>query len=231
MDKRLKVLIALVACAGAALLALGASRATGEDLKALIVLAVLGVLAERYSVGLFKSYVSVGAVAVLIAAVVSGVWGVALVAPCAVLGGGLRTQLAWYKRVFNLGTYLVSGAAFVGIFRAFGYNALPGEWPQVLAPALIGALVNFAINSALVATAVGLSERRSVAGVWKENYLWLLPQYLVVGLAAMSAATAYEMIGLWGFAVFAAPVLGIRHAYSVGARKPSPADVPLPKAA
>jgi len=231
MDKRLRTVIGLVAGAGAVLLALGLSQATTNDLKAVIVLALLGALAERYSVGLFKSYVSVGAVAVLIAGVVSGFWGVALVAPCTVLGGELRTNSAWYKRVFNISTYLMGGAAFAAVFRVFDYEAVPGEWPQVLAPAFIGAFVNFAVNSALVASAVGLSERRPITDVWKENYLWLLPQYFLVGLAAMSAATAYQMIGLWGFAVFAAPVLGIRHAYYLGATKPTQEHVPLSSAA
>lgn len=47
----------------------------------------------------------------------------------------------------------------------------------------------------------------------------------------MALATAYHVMGLWGLAVFAAPVAGIRHAFFHGARSPSQAEVQLRRAA
>lgn len=217
-DIRLWLWIAFVAVAGLAVLAFGASRPTSDELGLLLTLIVLGALAERYAVGLFDSHVSVGVVAVLAAAVVAGPWGVALVAPPIVLAGDLGSDSAWYKRLYNVATYLLAGAAFAGVFQAFGDRATPDDWPEVLAPALLGALANFAINSGLVATAIALSNGEPVLAAWRQRYQWLLPQYLVVGLAAMATATAYHMLGLWGLAVFAAPVAGIRHAFFLGAR-------------
>ncbi|OGO53222.1 MAG: hypothetical protein A2148_01785 [Chloroflexi bacterium RBG_16_68_14] len=217
-DLRLWPWIAFVALAGLAVLALGASQPTSEELSLLLMLMVLGALAERYAVGLFDSHVSVGVVAVLAAAVVGGTWGVALVAPPIVLAGDLGSDSAWYKRLYNVATYLLAGAAFAGVFQAFGHRARPDDWPEVLAPALLGALANFAINSVLVAAAIALSARQPLLAAWRQRYQWLLPQYLVVGLAAMALATAYHVLGLWGLAVFAAPVAGIRHAFFLGAK-------------
>jgi hypothetical protein len=199
-------------------MAYGATSFRSDDLEVLLMLIALGALAERYAVGLFSSHVSVGVVAVLTAAAISGVWGVALVAPAVVVAGELGTPSLWYKRAYNVSAYLLAGAAFAGIFAASGLRPEADAWPAVLVPAALGALANFAVNSGLVAFAVGVSTGRPPARVWRENYQWLFPQYLLVGLAAVSAATAYGVMGLWGLAVFAAPIAGIRHAYFHGAR-------------
>jgi hypothetical protein len=127
--------------------------------------------------------------------------------------------------------YIVCGAAFTAVFRAFDYHGLPDEWPEILVPALAGTLLNFALNTGLISAAIGLSEQRRALDVLRENYLWLLPQYFVVGLAAMAAATAYQVLGLWGLAVFAAPIAGIRHAYYLGVGRVSSAETPLARAA
>ncbi|MEX0786901.1 MAG: hypothetical protein WD939_09710 [Dehalococcoidia bacterium] len=231
MSKRVAFLVGAVAGAGGALLVFGLSRPTSDDLLLLLALIVVGALAERYAVGLFHSDVSVGVAAVLVAAVIAGLWGVAIVAPPIVLAGQLRTEAAWYKRLHNVGTYLLAGAAFAGIFRAFGVSGSPDAWPQILAPALLGALANYAINSGLIAAAIGVSEHEPVLARWRASYQWLLPQYLVIGLASTAAASAYYVLGIWGLVVFAAPVLAIHHALSLGAQVTPRDEVALRRAA
>ena len=222
MKRSLVTLMALVLIAGLGVLAAGLSQYTSSDLDGLLALLVLGALAERYAIGLFNSDVSVGVVAVLIAAIIGGLWGVALVAPVIVLAGQIGTETEWYKRCYNAGVYLLAGAAFAMWFNVFGDNAAPEAWPEVLAPALLGAISNFAVNSFLIAGAISLGEEEPFLPTWKENYLWLVPQYTIIGLAAMAAASAYAVLDIWGLAVFAAPVLGIRMAMERGAHRDLP---------
>ncbi|MCH8025752.1 MAG: hypothetical protein IH866_03050 [Chloroflexi bacterium] len=231
MNRTLAVFIAVVAAAGTSVLALGLSRPTSDELGVLLALLALGALAERYAVGLFSSDVSVGVVAVLVAAIIGGLWGVALVAPAIVLIGQHGSESAWYKRWFNAAVYTLAGAAFAAWFHAFGITATPEEWPQVLAPAFLGAVANFAVNSGLVAFAIALSARESFVKRWRESYQWLIPQYLIIGLTATALASAYYVLGLWGLAVFAAPVLGVRHAVQLGAAATSQQDTELSRAA
>jgi hypothetical protein len=227
MNRPLVGLVSIVVVAGLGVLAFGATRHTTDDLKLLLLLIALGGLAERYAVGLFnKSQISVGVVTVLVAAAVGGYWGVALVAPVIVIAGELGGDAAWYKRLYNVAAYALAGAAFAGILRAFGGRADPEYWPDVLLPGVLGALANFLINSILVATAIALSQKQSPLATWRASYQWMLPQYLVVGLAAVAAATAYQVLGLWALAVFAAPVAGIRHAYFYGATARAPGREP-----
>jgi hypothetical protein len=231
MSMQLRSLIVVVSAGGLAVLLLGLTQPTDQDIKLLLVLAGLGILAERYAVGLFSSYVSVGAAAVLVAAIVAGIWGVAVVAPVVVLGGEFGSPTLWYKRLFNVAVYVLAGATFTGIFAGLEDAGLPQHWPQVLAPGLSGALANFLLNTGLVAAAISLNDRRSWTGVWRENYAWLLPQYVVLGLASTACASAYEIMGLWAIAVFAAPIAGVRHAYRLAARRAREHTEALPEAA
>ena len=230
MRRPLQLLIGCVVAAGRAVLIFGATRYTSDDWGLLLTLILLGALAERYAIGLFRSDISVGVVAVLVAGVVSGPWGVAIVAPTIVLAGQLGTEAAWSKRAYNAAVYLLAGVIFAGIFRGFGSNATPDEWPQVLAPALVGALANYAINSWLVAAAIALSEGEPVISTWRRNYLWVMPQYAITGLASMAIATGYHVMGLWALALFAPPVAGIRHPLHVAPSNPAAAG-PMTKPA
>jgi len=235
MSRSLTILIAAVAAAGLAALAWGATQATSEELPLLLTLVLLGALAERYAVGLFSSQISVGVVTVLVAAVAAGPWGVAVVAPPIVVAGHLGDEAVWYKRLYNVAAYLLAGMGFAAVFAAFDRPAAPDAWPAVLAPALLGSLVNFGVNSGLVAAAIGFSSGEPVVDCWRRRFEWLLPHYLVVGLAAVATATAYELLGLWGLAVFAAPVAAIRHAYfhGVGGQQATSVDAEpsVPRAA
>lgn len=71
VNRPLAALIAAVTVAGIGVLAFGAARHTSDELSVLLTLIVLGALAERYAVGLFDSDVSVGVVAVLVAAAIA----------------------------------------------------------------------------------------------------------------------------------------------------------------
>jgi len=230
MHRPLVALVATVVAAGCGVLAFGLSRPTSEELGLLLALIALGALAERYAVGLFHSDVSVGVIAVLVAAVIAGPWGVAIVAPPVVLAGQLLTEAAWYKRCYNVAVYALAGGAFAGVFHAFGSSGTPDAWPEVLAPALLGAIANYAINSGLIAAAVAIENDEELVVRWRSTYQWLLPQYLVIGLAAIGAAGAYDVLGFWGLVIFAAPGAGIHHALSLGA-KAAPAEPVLQRRA
>jgi hypothetical protein len=231
MNRALAGLIAAVSVAGVGVLAVGAARHTGGDLRLLLIVIGLGALAERYAIGLFNSEVSMGMAAVLVAAVIAGPWGVALVAPPVAAVGQIGSSAAWYKRLYNAGVYLLSGVAFWAVFAAFDMAGMPDEWPRVLVPALLAAAVNYAVNTGLVALAIALSEDEPPFEAWRRRFAWLGPHYLAVGLSVIAAASAYHVLGVWALAVFAAPLAGIRHAYFHAAKAAMDRQTELPRAA
>lgn len=207
------MLVAAVAAAGAAVLAAGALQWQNEDLFLLGTLAALTVAAERADVSLFgNARVSVSVVAILAAGTISGLPGIVVVVPVVALADYVGRHKPLYKAVYNAGVLLLAGAAYVGVFEATSMAADTREWPFLLLPALVGAFVNFAVNSGLVAEAIALDTQREPISVWNEKFRWLLPHYLVLGAAAVALATAYDLAGLWGVAVFAVPVLTVRYA-------------------
>jgi diguanylate cyclase (GGDEF)-like protein/putative nucleotidyltransferase with HDIG domain len=102
--------------------------------------------------------------------------------------------------------YMWLGGAPVG--EHFSFQQLPKP--------LVGAATTYFItNTALVAAAIGLSTKQSIARVWNENFLWSAPGYFVGALAAAGAAIIVSRGDYWFVVLAAPPPYMIYHAYKV----------------
>lgn len=211
---RSRALAAFVACvtaAGAVLCGIGLLTWAGSDLAALLVLALLAMAAERFDLNLYgDSRVSLAFVPIFGALLLAGISGLAVVVPVAILGSTLGEGRALHKTAFNFGVLMISGGASLLVAYASGMHTEPDAWPQVLPPALLAAGVNFTVNSVFVTLAISLTNGKPPSSVWNEHFAWLGPHYLVMGLLGLSLVAAYEIMGLWGIAVFVAPPLMMR---------------------
>lgn len=96
-----------------------------------------------------------------------------------------RHQNPPYRTLFSIASLVVTvyaaGVAYVHLGGEPGHIS---GWPNLLAVAG-AATAYFAVNTALVATAIALSTRTRLARVWNENFLWSAPGYFVgAGVAA-----------------------------------------------
>jgi hypothetical protein len=102
-----------------------------------------------------------------------------------------------YRTLFSIASLIITvqGAGFVFHWLGGGHGAMS---PSDMAPALVGAATAyFLLNTALVASAIALSTRESVAGTWHNNFLWSAPSYFVgAGTAALAAALVTHA-GYW----------------------------------
>lgn len=209
----LNMMIAVTGLAGAALVAAGMARAGTNHVPILAALIAIAFGSEVFAVALFAdSHVSVSGAAVMAAGAVFGIFGVACTAPAVALAGHLRTRRDLAKSVFNFGAYAIAGAAYVAVFGALAGDLAHDGFPSVLGPALAAGLANMAVNSTLVATAIALSGNRSIAEVWKQNYLWLVPEYAVLACVGIGMAVAAIDLGVWSLAVFALPAASLTEA-------------------
>jgi putative nucleotidyltransferase with HDIG domain len=205
------LLVAAVSLGGLALVAYGGWNSAHMDWQALIVLAAMAAVAERFDFGLYgDSRVSLAFVPIFAAIIISGVSGLALVVPSAMVASAVGTQRPLYKTAFNIGALMLAGAASVLVLQAFGSASNPESWPIVLGPALLAAGANFAANSGLVAAVIAVSTRANPRSVWAEHFGWLWPHYLVLGVLGLAMASGYAAMGLWGIAVFVAPPFMMR---------------------
>lgn len=209
----LKLYVALVAIAGAGLLIAGITQATSQDAIVLgaLVLACAG--AEVFAVKLFaESHVSVSGAAMMAAGAIFGLWGIVFTAPVITIAGQARDRYAISKSFFNFGSLTLAGAAYVAVFRQFDTSLGGSGFSNILLPAVVAGMANMAVNSTLVAGAISLDEGSSIIRVWRGNFLWLVPQYAVLGLVGIGLALALISFGVWSLFLFALPLVSLSEA-------------------
>lgn len=219
----LPLLVGSVVAASVGLLAAAAIQWRDEDLLLLGALAGLAVVSEVLDFAPFaNSRVSISVALIMVAAVVCGLPGVAVVVTVAVAADLAAHPKPLFKAAFNEGTLLLAGAAYLGVFQAFSMGYGGEDWPDVLGPALLAASLNFAVNSALIAFAIAAETGGHPLSVWNEKFRWLFPHYVIIGVLAAMTATAYDRWELAGVALLLVPLamvwFALRQYASVGRR-------------
>ncbi len=202
--------IAAVAGLGALSLAVGSLGVELGRLDVVMVLLLMGIaaVAQRLPVFLFRSSAISMAFAATIAAYVLYGPGLALwvnLASAAVSAFTPRRK-PLEKVLFNTGNLTLS-AYLAGLT----YAALAGILPPqdivgVILAVTTSAAVYFAVNSALTAQVIALTTGSSVVGIWRENYAWMVVNYLATAVNGASLAIGYQTVGLLGVLTFMLPL-------------------------
>jgi diguanylate cyclase (GGDEF)-like protein/putative nucleotidyltransferase with HDIG domain len=128
-----------------------------------------------------------------------------------------RARSAPFRTAFSM-------ASLVLTVKAAGlvYNLLGGPPPftpytilTIPKPLVGAATAYFVFNTALVATAIGLSTKQPLGRVWNQNFLWSAPSYFFGAGAAAVAAAVVERGGYWMALLTTAPVYLIYRTYKV----------------
>jgi diguanylate cyclase (GGDEF)-like protein/putative nucleotidyltransferase with HDIG domain len=122
-----------------------------------------------------------------------------------------------YRTLFSMAS-LVLTVKFAGLV----YTWLGGSSPDTpltltsIAKPLVGAATAyFLANTALIATAIGLSIKQRILKVWNENFLWSAPSYFVGALAAAAAAWVMQRGGYAMAVLTSMPVYLLYRTYKV----------------
>ena len=108
-----------------------------------------------------------------------------------------------HRAVFNAATLSLAAAGGGAVIEALSGPHLSST--QGLVAAVVGGAAFYVVNIAMLSVAMGVSERISPAGVWKERFRWLAPYYLASGALALAVALAFQRIGVGGLVAFAVP--------------------------
>ncbi|MFL5945662.1 MAG: diguanylate cyclase, partial [Gaiellaceae bacterium] len=215
LDKRLSLTVGLVSTLGVAAGVLGLMLSwTNKDLLGLLtVLALVGVgqaLALEADEG--AAVLSVSAVGCLAASSLFG-WRAALplaITSVAVDWSARRHPL--HNVLFNIGALTLASLTAASVFKIADAFPLDGTSHR-LAVAGLGLLAGagyFAVNMGLVSLALALQGHERWWNVFREQFAWLLPHYVVYGFIGGVMALAYEAVKLLALAVFAVPLLLMR---------------------
>jgi diguanylate cyclase (GGDEF)-like protein/putative nucleotidyltransferase with HDIG domain len=218
-----RIYVGAVFVAGLVTLALFAPRSIG-NLPLFVGLLCLSSLASAFKVSLplatsgvtmsvsyavdFASLLLVGASQTMLVAAASA-WS-----QCT-----LRTQSrsAPYRTVFSMASLVVTVQAAGSVYSWLGGTPAgqPFSWGAIPKPLVGAATTYFVCNTALIATAIGLSTKQHVGRVWNENFLWSAPSYFVGAGAAALAAAIIDHGGYWMASLLTAPLYLTYRTYKV----------------
>ncbi len=116
--------------------------------------------------------------------------------------GRLRHKLRPAQVVFNLA--LVTIASYAS-FNTYHWRVLQ-VFDGSTVPLIAATLVFFSCNTLGVAGAVALTERQRFWRIWRENFVWAAPQYLVVAALAGFAHVVNQRTG-WDIGLLMLPVV------------------------
>ncbi|MEX2081648.1 MAG: HD domain-containing protein, partial [Dehalococcoidia bacterium] len=203
--------VAAVFIAGVAAFAATIAFDRVEDPIGLAAIVALCVATEYFAVKLyFDGSVSVAFVGLVVAVVLFGPAGGAITATaCALAGPPAERSLK--KLAFNVGQLNIASVSATLLLAVPWASNILDATPWLLAGGAVAGLTLFAITSVLVATVMSLSSGRGFAETHRENFAWLLPHHAALGAFAGGLALAYVELGVWGIAVFAAPLLLTRY--------------------
>ena len=128
-----------------------------------------------------------------------------------------QSRAAPYRTLFSMASLLLTVKAAGWVYVALGgpSPSMPLTFFGLPKPLVGAATAYFVCNTALVATAVGLSTNQSIPRVWNENFLWSAPSYFVGAFVAAIAATVVDQGGYWIAPLFVAPPYLIYRTYKV----------------
>ena len=133
----------------------------------------------------------------------------------AIVAGSILAQTLWLtqqrvqaaKVIFNVSCMAVSALVSFRAFHAGWLSLAGGEFPFQLG---LAAVSYFVVNTGLVSVVISLVEKKSVASLWRETYIWSLPYYLV---GAACVGLVHYMNGKLGWQASVLILPGVYLAY------------------
>lgn len=134
--------------------------------------------------------------ATVIAAV--GVW-----TQCTV---NVKRRYPVYRTLFSIAAEVITMTTTGFAYERLGGSHGPFDLALLMKP-LVGAIATyFAVNTGLVAGAIGLSTRRPLWRVWREDFFWSAASFMVAGSAGAMAAVVVSRGEHWQGLLMFAPV-------------------------
>jgi diguanylate cyclase (GGDEF)-like protein/PAS domain S-box-containing protein len=202
-----------VALIGGAVTALCAYRlpVAHLDFKFVALLVITILIGSRITIKIpgARGQISVSDTFVFLAMLLFGVEAAVLLAAAEALCSSVRFSKKANVLCFNTGVMAVS--TFITsstLYTAFPVINLRGGSPNLIIALCVMALLQYALNSTLIALGVALSARQSVWEVWRTNFLWTSLTYFAGASGAAVVGRLSENLGVSAF-VATAPILFI----------------------
>lgn len=204
----LGALIVSVVSVAASVTAAAAFAWSDEDLLFLGALAALVVVSEVMDFATFKSSrISVSVSLIFAAGVFAGLPGAVAIAVVTAVTDAIVHPRQPIKSVLNAGALALTAGAFCGVLEAFSGLYDDGDYIAIIGPAMVAGVAAFTVNSGLVTLAIALDNRLSPVTIWRENFAWMTPHYVFMGVLSVLVALSYERWEIAGLGLSVIPLV------------------------
>jgi len=178
----------------------------------LAVFVLLTIWAEWYSIDLYtrNTSLSTSAVPILAGTLLFGPIGSMALSTAYAIITGLRHRSTFNRYVFNFGNQLIAGMMYTIIISLFGKSFI--EWSTLiqLGFAVTAAAIVYFLNTGMITVGMHLDSRQPMVPFWKEQYSWLFPIYLGMGIVAAAFIFGFKYDLVVGSLLVVVPLFLLR---------------------
>jgi len=182
------------------------------DWAGMIVIASMIILSEIFSIDLYvkQSSISTSAIPILVAYLLFGTVGIILASFVLAVALLIKFRSPFSRFIFNLSNHLLSGALIVSLMVLTGKPFLTLSVVYQIGICLIAAGVLYLITTWMVAIGMGLDLNQSIRQLWQEQFSWLAPYYLGIGLITYALIFGYQHNHVVGLLLMVIPMILLR---------------------
>jgi len=182
------------------------------DWIGLVVISILIVFSEIFSIDLYvrQTSVSTSAIPILVAYLIFGTMGILWASMVLSLSLLIKYRSQFSRFVFNLSNHILAGSLTLGLVLLTGDNFLGLDPLYQIILCLASAAVLYLVTTSMVAFGMSLDLKQPLQQVWRDQYSWLAPYYMGIGLIAYALIFGYKYDHVMGVLLMMIPMILLR---------------------
>jgi diguanylate cyclase (GGDEF)-like protein/putative nucleotidyltransferase with HDIG domain len=183
-----------------------------SDWIGMLVIAGLISLSEIFSIDLYakQSSISTSAIPILVAYLLFGTIGVILASVVLAISLLIKYRSPLNRFIFNLSNHMLSGVLVVSLVVLTGDSLLNLPVAYQIGISLLAAGILYLVTTLMVAIGMGLDLKQPIRQLWQEQFSWLAPYYVGIGLITYALIFGYEHDHITGLLLMVIPMLLLR---------------------
>jgi diguanylate cyclase (GGDEF)-like protein/putative nucleotidyltransferase with HDIG domain len=182
------------------------------DWLGLLVLSALIVVSEGFSIDLYfrQNSVSTSALPILVAYLVFGAIGIVCASLILAIALIIKYRSRFSRFVFNFSNHILAGTFSLAIVTLAGGNFIRLSPIYQIILSLASAAVLYLTTTSMVAFGMSLDLKQPAWELWKQQFSWLAPYYLGMGLIAYAMIFGYRHDHVTGLLLMVIPMILLR---------------------
>jgi putative nucleotidyltransferase with HDIG domain len=146
----------------------------------------------------------------LVAYLLFGTTGIVLACLVLAISLVIKFRSPFSRFIFNLSNHLLAGTLVVGLLAATGRDFLVLPVIYQIGLSLLAAFILYFVTTWMIAFGMGLNLNQSAYQLWKEQFSWLAPYYLGIGLITYALIFGYRYDHVTGLLLMIIPMVLLR---------------------